>query len=153
MPNEISFPLQSLVSCFLKPPVNRWAAVGTIEGLLRGYSLVRPKGTICWAPVAVTQASGGSSVLTLLCAKDQANENCEHQSDLRYLAEFSAGYEGDSLAWFSHCFFLLSFRSLLRLEPGQTPECLASGPNEAQALMSHCKNSVRDKAISKRWIC
>ena len=22
-----------------------------------------------------------------------------------------------------------------------------SGPNEAQALMSHCKNSLRDKAI------
>ena len=146
MPNKILIPLQSLIPCFLKPPMNRWAAVGTIEGLSRGYSLVCPKGTICWAPVAVTQASGGPSVLTLLCAKDQANENCEHQSDFRYLAEFSAGYEGDSLARFSHCFFLLSFSSLSRdLSPAKT--------HEAQAVMSHCKNSVRDKAISKRWIC
>ena len=30
--------------------------------------------TICWAPVAVAQAGGGSSVLNLICAKDQANE-------------------------------------------------------------------------------
>ena len=42
---------------------------------------VCPKGsTICWAPVAVTQEGGDSSVLMLLCAKDQANENCEHRS-------------------------------------------------------------------------
>ena len=31
---------------------------------------------------------------------------------VRYLANFLAGYEGDSLALFSHCFFLLSFSSL-----------------------------------------
>ena len=49
----------------------------------RGYSSVYPKGsTICWAPVAVTQASGGSSALNLLCAKDQVNENCEHMSGI-----------------------------------------------------------------------
>ena len=30
---------------------------------------------------------------------------------------------------------------------------LASGPNEAQALMSHFQNSVRDTVIGKRWIC
>ena len=46
--NKILIPLQSLLSCFLKPPVNRRAAVGAIERLWRGYSLVRPKGTI-WA--------------------------------------------------------------------------------------------------------
>ena len=40
--------------------------------------------------------------------------------------------------------------SLLGVEPGQNPWCLASGPNEA--LMSHCKNSVRDTAIGNRWI-
>ena len=34
-------------------------------------------------------------------------------------------------------------------EPGQNPWCLTSGRNEAQALMSHCKNSVRDTAIGK----
>ena len=33
--------------------------------------------------------------------------------------------------------------SLLGLEPSQNPWCLASGPNEAQALIYHCKNSVR----------
>ena len=36
---------------------------------------------------------------------------------------------------------------------GQNPWCLASEANEAQALMSHCKNSVRDTVIGKRWIC
>ena len=111
-----------------------------------------PEGsTILCTLIAVTQAGGGSSVLNLLCVKDQANENCEHRI---FLADFPAGYEGDSLARFSHCFFLPSFMSSLPgLEPGQIPSCLASGPNEAQALMSHCKNSVRDTAIGKRWIC
>ena len=41
----------------------------------RGYSSVCPKGSaIYWAPVAVTQAGGSSSVLNLLCAKGQANK-------------------------------------------------------------------------------
>ena len=146
MPDEILIPLQSLISCFLEPPAKRQAAVGAIEGLWRGYSLVCPKSTICWAPVAVTQAGRGSSVLILLCAKDQANENL--WAEVRNLADFPAGYEGDSLARFSHCFFLLSFSSLPGLEQGQNPGCLASGPNEAQALMSHCKNSLRDKMCS-----
>jgi len=57
--NKILIPLQSLVSCFLESLANRWAAVGAVEGLWRGYSLICPKGTICWAPVAVTQAGGG----------------------------------------------------------------------------------------------
>ena len=34
---------------------------------------------------AVTQASAGSSVLNLLCAKDQANENCEHRSGIQQI--------------------------------------------------------------------
>ena len=75
MANKILIPLQSLVSCFLEPPDNRRAAVGAIEGLGRGYS-VCPKGsTICCALVTVAQASGGSSIPNLLCAKDQDNEN------------------------------------------------------------------------------
>ena len=54
---------------------------------------------------------------------------------------------------FFHCFFLLSLSSSLPgLEPGQNPLSLAPGPNEAQALMPHCKNSVRDTVIGKRWI-
>ena len=80
MPNKILTPLESLF-LFPRNPENRRAAVGATEGLWRGYSLVCPKGIICWAPVAVTQASGGSSILTL-CAKSQANENCEYQSDI-----------------------------------------------------------------------
>ena len=32
--------------------------------------------------VAVAQAGRGSSVLNLLCAKDKANENCEHRSGI-----------------------------------------------------------------------
>ena len=32
--------------------------------------------------VAVAQVSGDSSILNLLCAKDQANENCEHRSQI-----------------------------------------------------------------------
>ena len=151
MPNKILIPILSLVSCFFEPPVNRRVAVSAIEGLWRGYS-VCPKGsTICWAPVAVTEVGGCSSVLNLLCAKNQANENW---AQVRYLADFPAGYEGDSLARFCHCVFLASFSSsLLGLEPSQNPWCLASGRNEAQALMSHRKNSVRDTAIGKRWIC
>ena len=81
MPNKILIPLQSLASCFLKLPTNRRVAVGAIKGLWRGYSLVCPKGTIYWAPVAITQVGGGSSVLNL-CAKDQANEHCEYRSGI-----------------------------------------------------------------------
>ena len=81
MANKILIPLHTLVSCFLKTPENRRAAVGATEGLWRGYSSVSPKGsTICWAPAAVAQ--GGSSVLTLLCAKNHVNENYEHRSGI-----------------------------------------------------------------------
>ena len=68
-------------------------------------------------------------------------------AQVRYLADFPAGCEGDSLAHFPHCFFLLSFSPHPGLEPDQNPGCLTSAPNEAQALMSHCKDSAREKAI------
>ena len=56
--------------------MNRQVAVGAIKGLWRGYSPLCPKGsTILCTLVAVAQAGGGSSVLNLVCAKDQANEN------------------------------------------------------------------------------
>ena len=81
MLNKILIPLQSLISCFLKSPAGR-PAEDVIEGLWRGYSSVCPKGsTIFWAPVAVTQAGGGSYVLNL-CAKDQDNENYKHRSGI-----------------------------------------------------------------------
>ena len=119
MPNEILTPLQSLISCFLEPPANRQAAVGTIEGLWRGYPSVCAKGTICWAPVAVTQAGGGSSVPTLLCAKNQTNENCEHQSDIRQI--FQQAMKG--IPWhifptaFSSCPSALSPRARAQPKP------------------------------------
>ena len=54
---------------------------------------------------------------------------------------------------FSPILQLLS-SSLLGLEPSQNPWCLILGCNEAQALdVSLQKNSVRDTAIGKRWIC
>ena len=65
------------------PTVNRRAAVGATEGFWRSYSPACPEGsTILCAPVAVVQVSEGSSVLNLLCAKNQANENCEHRSGI-----------------------------------------------------------------------
>ena len=70
MANKIVMPLQSLVSCLLEPPMNRRVAVGAIEDSGRSYF------------VAVAQVGGGSSVLNLLCTKDQANENCEHRSGI-----------------------------------------------------------------------
>ena len=64
-------------------PTNRRTVVGAAEGLWRGYSSVCPEGsTILCALVAVTQVGGGSSVLNLLCAMGQANENCEHRSGI-----------------------------------------------------------------------
>ena len=148
MPEKMFIPLQSLISCFLKPRHEQASGSGYNWGSLA----VCPKGSpLCWATATVAQAWGGSSVLNLPCAKDQVNENW---AQVRYLADFTAGYEGDSLAHFFHCFFLLSFSSsVLGLEPSHDPWCLASGPNEAQALMSHCKNSARDTAIGKKWIC
>ena len=83
MANRILIPLQSLLSCFSETPTDRRAAVGATEELWSGYSPVCPEGfTICCALVTVAQAGGGSSVLNLLCAKDQANENCEHRSGI-----------------------------------------------------------------------
>ena len=77
----------------------------------------------------------------------------EHRAVFHLPADLVADDEGDSLACFSHCFFLLPFNSSLPgLEPGQNPRCLASGPQEAQARMSRCKNSVRDMVTGKRWI-
>ena len=83
MANKILIPLQAPVACLLEHPANRRVEVGAIEELWRGYSPVCYKGsTVLCALVAVAQAGGGSSVLNLLCAKDQANENCEHRSGI-----------------------------------------------------------------------
>ena len=83
MANKILIPLHSLIYCFLNPlQTGRWQWVQLGESG-RGYSPVWPGGcTIHGALVAVAQAAGGSSGLNLLCAKDQANENCEHRSGI-----------------------------------------------------------------------
>ena len=130
-------PLQSLVSCFLEPPVNRRVAGDTIEGLWRGYYSACPKGAVCWAPVAVTQAGGDSSVLSLLCARDQTNETV---STGQIFSKFSGGLWRGFLGTFFPLLFPSCPSALSRdSSPAKT--------NETQALMSHCKNSLRDKAI------
>ena len=83
MANKILIPLQSPVACLLEHPANRRVEVGAIEGLWRSYSSVCPVGsTILCTLAAVAQVGGDSFVLNLLCAKDQANENCEHRSGI-----------------------------------------------------------------------
>ena len=74
MANKILISLQSLISCFLESPGNRRVAVGA-PGCPEGS-------TTCCALVAVAKVGGDSFVLNLLCAKDQANENCEHRSGI-----------------------------------------------------------------------
>ena len=57
--------------------------MGAIEALLQGLLFnMSQRLHLIWASVAVTQDSGGSSVLNLLCAEHQASENCEHKSGI-----------------------------------------------------------------------
>ena len=123
-----------------------------LSGSSRGSSSLCPKGsTICWGQVAVTQASRG--VLSLIFFVPRIKP-VKTVSTGQVFSRFSGRLYRDSSACFPHCFFLLSFSfSLPGLELSQNPWYLASGSNEAQALMSHCKNSVRDTEIGKRWIC
>ena len=65
---------------------------------------------------------------------------------VRYLANFPADYEGDSLV-----FFPTAFSSFLSaLSPGTQARPKPRMPGSG---WSYCKNSVRDKAISGSWIC
>ena len=76
---------------------------------------LRDSGRCCLVAVECTwgYSSGwGFFVPNLLCAKDQANENW---AQVRHLADFPTGYEGDPSAHFPHCFFLPSFSSSLHL--------------------------------------
>ena len=86
MPSKILIPLQSLFLVSLNPRrTGEWQWV-QLRDSGRTYSSVCPKGSsICWAPVPVAQVGGGSSVLNLLCAKDQVNENCEHRSGIEQI--------------------------------------------------------------------
>ena len=58
-------------------------AVDAIEELWQGLlPSVSQGSTICCTLVAVAQVGGGSSVPTLFCAKDQANENYVYRSGI-----------------------------------------------------------------------
>ena len=67
MANKILIPLQSLVLVSLNTPRIGERQRVQLRDSGRGYL------------VAVAQVGWGSSVLNLLCAKNQANENCEHR--------------------------------------------------------------------------
>ena len=83
--------------------------MGAIEGLWRSYSSVCPVGsTILCTLVAVAQVGGDSFVLNLLCAKDQANENCEHRSGI-------SRFSGRLLRIVLSMFFPLLFPPVLQL--------------------------------------
>ena len=127
------------ISRFLFPQTSleQAGSRGTTEGLWRGYSSTCPKGAICWAPVAVTQADGGSSVLSLLCAKDQTNETV---STNQIFSKFS----GRLWRGFLGMFFPLLFPPVLQLSPG------TQAWPKLMKLRLWClieKNSLWDKAI------
>ena len=83
MANKILIPLQYLVSCFLKPLANRRVAVGAIVGLWQGLLPSVSRRLYCLLHLSNScQAGEGSSILNLLYAKDQANENCGHRSGI-----------------------------------------------------------------------
>ena len=107
--NKILIPLQSLIACFLEPPVNRWVAVGATEGLLQGLlpsvsqrlhqlhlSSCCPSGWGFFCPQPPLCHGSGQWKLW---------------PQIRHLAVSPANYERGSSACSSHCFLLLSFRS------------------------------------------
>ena len=96
-------------------PCEQASSSGGNRGMLPGgYFPVCPKAsTIFCALVAVAQAGEGSSVFNLFLY--QGSGQWKLWAQVRYLADFLAGYEGDSSAHFSHCFFLLSFSPSLHL--------------------------------------
>ena len=76
--------------------MNRQVAVGAIEVLWQGLLLsVSQRHHYLLGPSSGYPREGDSSVLNLLFAKDQANENW---AQVRYLADFQAIYEMDSSA-------------------------------------------------------
>ena len=76
MAKEILIPLQSLVPCFLEPPMNRQVSVSATEGLWQGLLLsVSQRLHYLLGPSSSNPREGDSSVLNLRFAKDQANEN------------------------------------------------------------------------------
>ena len=177
MPNKILIPLQSLVSSFIEPLWTGEQQWVQLCGSGRGSSSLCPKGsTICWAPVAVAQVSGGFSVPNLLCAVihgvAKSRTRLSGWTELNWIFfvlrirpvktvstgqvfnRFSGRLWRAFLSMFSPMLFppVLQLPPLPGFEPSQNPWCLDSGSNEAQVLMSHCKNQIETQ-LGKRWVC
>ena len=74
---------------------------------------LRDSGSVSWRFYYLLCPSGRAFFcLHSLC---QGSGQWKLWAQVRYSADFPAGYEGDSLAHFSHCFFLPSFSSSLHL--------------------------------------
>ena len=98
------------------------------------------------------QAGGGSSVLNLLCAKDQVNENCELRLGIQLIFQ-------QIMKWIPGHVFPTAFSShpsapLSRdLSLGKTHDDWIQDLMKLRLLCLIEKNSVRDTVIDKRWIC
>ena len=91
MPSKILIPLQSLISCFLEPPMNRRMAVGAVEGLWQGLLLsVSQRLHYLLGPSSCYPSGWGSSVLNLIYAMDQANEKMKTVSSGQVFSRFSS---------------------------------------------------------------
>ena len=136
---NLTVPLQSLVSCFLEAPtphpMNGWAAAGAVEGLWQGLPL-----SVFWRlhhPLCFSSCYpnwwGFFCPPSSLCRGSGQGQPWELA---RYLAGLPASYDEDSSAhFFPRCFFLPSFSSSLPgLEPGQKNHGAL-----LQALMFHWK--------------
>ena len=147
MPNEILTPLQSLISCFLTPPQTgerHWAQLRESGEATAHVPKVLPA-----EPQQLLHKLMGV-LLSLLFSVPRIRPVKTVSTGHKFNRFSSRLWRGSLVTFFPLVFLPVLQLSLPRLKPDQIPGCLASGPDEAQALMSHCKNSVRDKAIGKR---
>ena len=96
---------------------------------------------------------GGSSVLNLLCTKDQASENCEHRSGIWQI--FRQVVKGIPRHVFPTAFSSGASAPLSwDLNQTKTHGAWLQELMTLRLRTSHWKkNSVRDTVIGKRWIC
>ena len=96
---------------------------------------------------------GGSSVLNLLCTKDQASENCEHRSGIWQI--FRQVVKGIPRHVFPTAFSSGASAPLSwDLNRTKTHGAWLQELMTLRLRTSHWKkNSVRDTVIGKRWIC
>ena len=104
----------------------------------RGYSSMCPEGSsICCALIAVAQVVSVLLSLIFFVSKIRSLKTLIHWKQVRYLADFLTGYEGDSLTCFHHCFSLPSFSSSPSLPP----------------LTKYCAGHLHSISESCVWIC